>query len=248
MSVLLTNFIAAFLLPPLSFFVLGITGWLAYTFNYKRLGKTLALAAMILLWLASSPVVSNWLTSQLESSSPNKSDCQPQAIVVLGAGTYFNAPEYGGDTVTPYGLERLRLAAALHRKTGLPILISGGNPDHRLVPEAALMKPVLEADFSVPVKWTEVISNNTKENALYSRELLRKEGIENIHLITQAWHMPRSREAFTHAGFCVNAAPTGFSTKGETTPLSFLPQAQALFRTSVVIHEVVGILWYRLSR
>lgn len=56
-----------------------------------------------------------------------------QAIVVLGAGTYFRAPEYGADTVNARGLVRMRYAAHLHRATAKPILATGGRFFHEII-------------------------------------------------------------------------------------------------------------------
>src|SRR5258707_4562639 len=47
------------------------------------------------------------------------------AIVILGAGRRVYAPEFGGETVDEFGLERVRYGAALARLTELPVLVSG---------------------------------------------------------------------------------------------------------------------------
>ena len=78
-----------------------------------------------------------------------------QAIVILGGGTYFEAPEYGDHTVNRYGLERIRYGAYLHRYTRKPILVTGGDLLGIGSSEAGQMKSVLENEFQVPVKWTE---------------------------------------------------------------------------------------------
>jgi len=150
------------------------------------------------------------------------------AIVVLGGGTYFNAPEYGGiDTVGDGSLLRLRYAARLQRETGKPILVTGGKPLGNASSEAQQMKAVLEKEFNVPVQWAEDASDNTLENARYSYQLLQKTGIKRIYLVTHAWHMPRSAMAFQAAGFEVIPAPTAFTTRFRTDLLSFVPDAKA---------------------
>ena len=175
MSPILTNTLAAFLLPPLNLFLLGAAGF----FLLKRrpiLGKTLFFAAIALLWLLSTSLIADKLMAYLEAGiQPASAGCHPKAIVVLGAGT-SGALEYGGDTVPILGLARLRLAAHLHRQTQLPILVSGGRPDGGKFSEAELMKDVLENEFKVPVKWVEDVSNNTRENAASSQRILQQAG------------------------------------------------------------------------
>jgi uncharacterized SAM-binding protein YcdF (DUF218 family) len=169
------------------------------------------------------------------------------AIVVLGGGTYFNAPEYGGDTVSKETLERLRFAAKLQRETGKPILVTGGSPQGNNSSEAGQMKQVLEQEFKVPVQWTEGTSDNTQENANLSRRMLQQSGITRIYLVTHAWHMPRSVLAFQAAGFQVVPAPTAYTTRFKTGLLDFLPNAKALHDSRIFMHELIGSLWYQLK-
>jgi uncharacterized SAM-binding protein YcdF (DUF218 family) len=246
MSWILTNAVAAFLLPPFNLILLGGIGWLLLKQRRQILGKSLIFTAVALLWLLSTPYISSQLLTWIEARIHPAPNCQPQAIVVLGAGTYFNAPEFGGDTVTSLGLERLRLAAHLYRHTRLPILVSGGQPDGGKTPEAGLMKTVLENDFKVPVKWVESASANTRENAVYSHQILQQAGIGSVYLVTQAWHMPRAQDIFAKTGLCAVPAATGYRTHNRTTLLSFLPDAKALAESHLALHEAIGIIWHRI--
>ncbi|MBA4381026.1 MAG: hypothetical protein C0406_00525 [Sideroxydans sp.] len=248
MSWFLTNLISAFLLPPLNLLVVaGIGLWLWHKRPFiARLLVTLALAG---LWLLSTPYVADALMHSLEGE-PYVTDTQKplaDAIVVLGGGTYFHAPEYGGDTVSHQTLERLRFAANLHRETGKPILVTGGKPRGNSISEGAQMRQVLEKEFNVPVKWVEGESDNTQENARMSALGLKEAGITRIYLVTHAWHMPRSVHAFQDADFQVVPAPTGYTTRYETTLLTFIPRAEALVDSRWYFHEMIGMLWYQLK-
>ena len=248
MSWFITNLISAFLLPPLNLLLLGAIGVLLW---HKRppLARALVTAALALLWLCSTPYFADGALHLLEGP-PYAADPKTQpadAIVVLGGGTYFHAPEYAGDTVDAASLVRLRYAAKLQRETGKPILVSGGKPLGNTVSEAQQMKSVLENEFRVPVRWTENASNNTLENALYSYALLQKAGIKRIYLVTHAWHMPRATMVFRQVGFEVVPAPTGWTTRYKTGLLTFVPHAAALRDSAIFTHEVIGLFWYRLK-
>lgn len=248
MAWLITNFIAAFLLPPFLFIIMAVAGLLLWK-KRKRLSLGLLIASTALLWVFSTPYIAQALIHQLEQDqhalNPNTSPAE--AIVVLGGGTYFHAPEYGGDTVSEASLLRLRYAAKLFRDTGRPILVTGGKPLGNTLSEAAQMKSVLEQEFKIPVQWTEDNSDNTFENAKYSYAILKSQGIKRIYLVTHAWHMPRAILAFKTAGFEVIPAPTAFSTHFDTSILSFIPNAQALSSSSIFVHEEVGLFWYWLK-
>jgi uncharacterized SAM-binding protein YcdF (DUF218 family) len=254
MSWFITNFIASFLLPPLSLLLLLALG-IFLPYRRRKLAKLLILAAFVLFWITSTPYFAEGAlhlleaqTTPLDSRHP---DGQPQAadaIVILGGGTYFSAPEYAGrDTIGDATLVRLRYGAKLQRETGKPILVTGGKLFGNSIPEAQQMRVALEQDFRVPVRWTEDESNNTLENANHSFLILQQAGIRKIYLVTHAWHMPRSAEVFRRAGFEVVEAPTAFTTRYQTDLLTFLPQARSLHDSKIFVHEVIGSLWYRVK-
>jgi uncharacterized SAM-binding protein YcdF (DUF218 family) len=171
----------------------------------------------------------------------------PQAIVVLGSIRYSDAPEYDGkDTASALGLERLRYAAYLQRKTGLPILVSGGSPYGEQTAQADFMKSILTDEFKANVKWVERSSRNTLENARFSQALLAEAKIHTVYLVTHAWHMRRALRAFEIAGIHAVPAPTGFDTvtRRDREGLAYLPSARGMYLTSIALREQLGILWY----
>lgn len=248
MSWFFTNLFSAFLLPPLNLLLVAATGlWLWHKRPF--IARALIFIAFGTLWLLATPFFSDALMRQLEGA-PYAVDPRAQAadaIVVLGGGTYFRAIDYGGDTVGERTLARLRYAAKLHRATGKPILVSGGKPLGNALSEGMQMKAVLEQEFNVPVRWVEGESDNTAGNARLSYTLLESSGVRRIYLVTHAWHMPRAARAFRAAGFAVVPAPTAFTTRHETTLLTFVPNADALRDSRWFVHEVIGLLWYRLK-
>ncbi|MFZ2162344.1 MAG: YdcF family protein [Sideroxyarcus sp.] len=248
MSWFFTNLLSAFLLPPLNLLLVAALGlWLWH--KRPLIARTLLTASVVLLWLLSTPYFAGLLLQGLEGEPYVTDTSKPlaDAIVVLGGGTYFHAPEYGGDTVGPETLERLRFAAKLHRETGKPVLVTGGAPQGNGTSEAEQMKQVLVQEFNVPVQWAEVASDNTLENARLSRQMLKQEGISRIYLVTHAWHMPRAVQSFQSAGFQVVPAPTAYTTRYRTDLLAFIPNADALHDSRIFMHELIGMLWYQLK-
>lgn len=249
MSWFVTYFIASFLLPPLSLLLLLALG-IFLLYRRRKLAKPLILAAFGLLWIASTPFFAEGALRMLESrtATPRIQSQTADAIVILGGGTYFHAPEYSAqETVNEKALMRVRYGAILQRKTGKPILVTGGTPWGNSVSEAQQMRTSLEQDFQVPVRWVEDASDNTFENARNSYRLLQRDGVKNIYLVTHAWHMPRAANIFRRAGFEVTEAPTAFTTRYQTDLLAFLPCAEALRDSKIFMHEVIGLLWYRVK-
>lgn len=246
MSWIFIIFISALLLPPLSLILLGGLGWALLNYH-PRFAKSIIAFALILLCSLSMPIISDRLLAQFEHyptidlAHPPRAD----AIIILGAGSYFDAPEYGSDTVSRYALERLRYGARLERATHLPVAVSGGNPAGG-TPEAYLMRDTLQQDFNVATRWAESNSNNTWENAHATRAVLPSQ-IKRIYLVTHAWHLPRASYAFEHAGFTVIPAGTGYSLGKHISPIDFIPQPRGLTNSYFAIHEAIGLIWYRLK-
>lgn len=246
MEWLISNVITALLVPPGGLLLLAAAGAI-WALRRPRAGRALVMLSFAALYALSTPFLADALVRTLEPDPRDPlADSSGQAIVVLGGGTYFGAPEYGGDTVSAVSLVRLRYAAYLHRASDKPVLVTGGAPQGNAASEAGQMKKVLEHDFRVPVRWTEPASNNTLENARLSFRLLDADGMRRIYLVTHAWHMPRARLAFEHAGFTVIPAPTAYATHYRRTALDFLPSASALLRSRHFFHETTGIGWYHL--
>lgn len=156
--------------------------------------------------------------------------------------------EYGGDTVKPFTLERLRYGARLARQLKKPVLVTGGAPDGPGETEGQIMRTVLEREFRVPVRWVEDRSRNTRENALFSATLLGEAGIRRIYLVTHGWHLARAMPEFRKAGFQVVPAGTGYKLHGDVELFDFIPNAQALLNSYLASHEWIGRVWYQLRK
>ena len=242
------------LAPPGGLILLLILGLL---FVRRVSGIILILFASVLLYASSIPYTANQLLALIEPpsqiSTEELSAPRAQAIVVLGAGRREQAPEFNlpnksGDTISASELERLRYAAWLAKQMKLPLLVSGGLADEDGPAEALMMKQALEQEFIVPVRWVEPDSRNTYENAKFSSQMLKADGINSIYLVTHAVHMPRSVWSFEQFKLQVIPAPTAYKGDPEA-PLSvksFLPDARVMADVSAVFHELVGMLWYRV--
>lgn len=244
---LLKKIVASLVLPPTGPLLLVFFGlWLAR--QRPRTGRWVVASATGLLLLLSVPWVSQSLLRGLEDAGPiaPAALAQAQAIVILGGGTYHSAPEYGGDTVSSPGLERLRYGARLARSSGLPVAVVGGIVASGR-PEGEAMREALATDFGITARWVEVESRDTVENAALLAPILKEAGISRIALVTHAWHMRRSRGQFEHNGFEVLPAPTGFSTAPQDSLFNWLPSGSAIRSSQIALHEWLGLLVDRLS-
>jgi uncharacterized SAM-binding protein YcdF (DUF218 family) len=242
-----SQFVGAVLLPPASL-AIALAAALALHRRRPRLAMTLILLVALALYALSTPWVSGLLQKSLEAAPPlDPAALQGvDAIVVLAGGSRLDAPEYGGDTVNGFTLERLRYGVRLHRASGLPILVTGGAPGADRTPESRLMQRVLEDEYGIRPRWVEDAARTTWDNARLSAPLLEADGVRRIALVSHAWHLRRAVPLFEAQGLAVVPAGTQFASITLDALSDLAPTPSGLRDSAYAAHEWLGILWYKL--
>lgn len=257
--------LAALVLPPVPLLALAFAGaWLARA--RPRTGRWLAGLACAGAWLASCTGAAHWaerrwLAEPAVLDAARRGELraraaagEPIAIVVLGGGLSGLAPEYGLYNLDNASLARLRYAVWLGRQTGIPIAASGGRGwslgDPAAPPEATRMAEIAQAEWGLPLRWTETASRDTHENAIGTLALLRPAGIRELVLVTHGLHMPRALREFRAAAaagsaagaapVAITAAPMGQAGAERPSPLDWFPSGQGALRMHEVLHEVLA--------
>jgi uncharacterized SAM-binding protein YcdF (DUF218 family) len=214
--------------------------------------------ALAILLLSSNDIFSKWLLRSLEwQYLPIGELPQAEAIVVLGGGTRPRIAPRPWYEVNEAG-DRILYGSWLYKQGKAPLLVvtggraewlgEGGNPESE---DMAAIASTLGVPNSAIIQESQ--SFNTRDNAVNTRQILNKSGINKILLVTSALHMPRSMAIFRKVGFESIAAPTDFlsvqneNSKGWAFVLDLLPNADALRDTTNAIKEYVGLLVYRLA-
>ena len=238
--------IGALILPPASLILLIAAGLLMIR-RWPRTGYATAWIGIFSLLLLSLPVTSGLLVRAAADVAPFSAERAKaaQAIVILGGGRRY-APEYGGETVSRFALQRLRLGAKLAKELELPVLVTGGIVYARGPSEAQLMAAALEDSFSTSVEWIESKSRNTHENATFSAPLLRRAGIDTVILVTHDIHQRRSMAEFSAAG--IDTIPASVTLRANPAGRSFpqhMPNAGSLSSSALALHELLGyfLVW-----
>lgn len=238
-----TKIVTNIILPPFDVIILLLLSACLFLFRFKKLAFLTALLSVAILYICSIPYTAQKLTDSLvkEDNLTLNDYRQAQAIVVLGGGLRDSKELYNSITVPGLPLERMRYASYLHKETELPILISGASPNGNS--EAKVMGQEFFTFFGVQPKWLEEKSTNTKENALYTKEILDREKITRIVLVTHQWHMQRAKMLFERQGFTVYPASVGEGRTPESYGLNymhFIPQAGALNANMQLLKEWIG--------
>lgn len=210
------------------------------------------MAALMILLVATNPIAANGLLRALEQQYPAHAVTElpaAGAIVLLGGGVQLQAPPRRMPDLND-AADRVWLAAELfHARKAPRLFVAGGQvfPQPGLLSEAEYHLPLL-VRMGVPrdAITLETSSENTAENAANIAAILRAQGIDNILLVTSAYHMPRSVLLFEQAGLKVEPAVCDIRVAALDLPwlLAVLPSENALATFQMALREWMGFAVY----
>jgi uncharacterized SAM-binding protein YcdF (DUF218 family) len=247
----LSKLIALFVLP-LGLAIVCVAVALAI-WRRRILSRSLGATALIVLWLASAPVVANWLNDGLETAYtavPVDQQSKADAIVILG-GIIGQGRTKDGVSDLGDPVDRIIHGWRLFRSgKANTIVVSGGNLPWLASsePEALLIgKFLIELGVPQTSIITESESRNTHENAVNTAEILKRHNLRSALLVTSASHMPRAKATFEMTGIVVTPAPTDFRARRPLAQsvFDFLPDAGSLAGTTSALREWLGFSYYR---
>jgi uncharacterized SAM-binding protein YcdF (DUF218 family) len=206
------------------------------------------------LTIMSLPEVSYLALGSLEWQCPplRQRPADAEAMVVLGGSVL---PVDAGRARAELGrstFARCQYAIEFYRRSKpCPILVSGGKVDSDSSSPAV---SILMRDFFLGqgVRPGDIIvedrSLSSYENAVESARLLRAREIRKVVLVTEATHMMRAKGVFRRQGVEVVPAPCNFrAAKFDWSLFDFLPSPKAALDLQDVLHEWIGLAWYRLQ-
>ena len=152
------------------------------------------------------------------------------------------------------GADRLTHAIQLYKAGKVQkIVITGGKGSFSAseITEAPQLKEVM---LMCEVPGEDIIienqSRNTRQNALYTAEILQKQFPDHDYLlITSAFHMRRSVACFKKVGIDPKPFSTDFRT-GDYPPgftAYFIPSPNAIVKWHILIKEIMGMVAYKLA-
>jgi uncharacterized SAM-binding protein YcdF (DUF218 family) len=240
-------------ISPLSWLLLAIiaAGISLRSRRWRRALLRIAIAVGAIAIFAMTPLFANLLLAWLENAEVPSPDCArmpPDVAVVLAGGIYGTAADADDPSVLNLASrQRLdRAVAGWSEREGRTLILSGGAwfddgiPDSRRMRRYARQRGVPEAAIR-----SENVSRTTWESAQQLARL-RPALPRRVALVTSAAHMPRAAYAMREAGYEVCQVAADRLHIAPEWPGVLLPQRSALEKSEIALHELIGLLYYRM--
>jgi len=248
MYVYLSKILPVFVMPLSVVFMLALLALIFLRYDKRRTAAGILVLALAVLAVSSMPITASLLYRNIESVYPpvpmSEVPMGGCAIVLGGAVSAPIPPRVIHDLNE--SIDRVYLTAALYREGKVPIVIvTGGNQpwSESKMAEADLISKVL-MEWGVPREaiFLEGSSRNTRENALYTKNIINVTNCQSPLLVTSAAHMPRAVAAFNSVGVAVTPVSTDVQVVGQSIPslMDFIPSAGSLAMTTEAIREWIG--------
>lgn len=243
----------------LSFFFSPIT-WifilliLTLLFKNPKTKKKLLITTLLLFYIFSNSFIVDEAARfwEMKETYDNELDSSYQAGILLGGGmasidnkekiTFRYNPDRFFQTLRLFKTKRIK-----------KIIISSGSGSlvYRDMLEAAILKKyLLEIGIPDSTILIDSLSDNTYQNAVFTKTILEKENITGkCLLITSATHMRRSIACFEKQNINIQA----YCTSKQAGPRKwdfdhlFIPNVKSFVLWETIIHEWVGMLMYKIS-
>ncbi len=237
--------------------VVWVLALLVWSFLSKKpKTRRITLGAAIFLFLFFS---NEWLASRAfmfweEPVYPISNIHKPYDVGVIMGGFTDAAKQPRDRVYLSNAVDRMMHAVKLYRMGLVKKLIpSGGSgiPDFTEALEAEMVKDVMVNTCLVDSSdiLVENRARNTRENALFSAEIIRKH-FKNprVLVFTSAFHCKRTKASFEKIGLNVDVFPVDFRYNDPSFNLekAMIPSDDAWQMWSLLIHEIVGYFMYKV--
>lgn len=254
-----------YLLSKVLFYVLmplpitiAMVVWALLTKN-PVLKQRLLKSTLVIIFLFGNDFLVNegFLLWEVPATTPESIVEKYDVGIILTGGMISNKEGTEAQIFTDKTADRFIQPLRLYKQGKLKkILISGGNTSIKLFRSDASDETLKTAQLleELGVKKEDIIlerkARNTRENAIYTAEVLRKNPTfgKKYLLFTSAFHLKRALGCFEKAGIHCQGFSTAFHSRARTFTINSLlvPNEASYYDAYLLIHEVLGYMVYKV--
>ena len=220
--------------------------------DQARFACGLAVTSVVVLYLASTPLVARWMAETLERRNPPVDPAAlpvADAIVVLGGSMYATVGPDGTTLLyARHASDRFETAMQAFQAARAPIIAFGGGgtgvpgtPTEGEWNRGRAIARGVPADRAIAGP----VALYTSDESEGLARTLRERGVKRIILCSSAMHLARARMNYESLGFEVIPLPSDFATRGAAESWSWallIPRGQALSQCDYAVKEWMGLL------
>ena len=245
-----------FLISPITWIVV-LLAIAVFTKNLKLKRKSLIASFSCLLFF-SNPLILSLFGNLIPTCENVVSDEEKKHFdtgIIMGGTISYD--ESRGRILFNSNVNRMTQTVELYKQGIINnIFITGGSgsilyPEKR---EASLLKNYMVTYFHIPEKDIQIEnkSNNTHENALFSKSILDSLGWNKnkFILITSPLHQYRAQACFTKQGiktYIYNRVAQKNTWEKALPRNIFLPTSEVLLNWDNFLHELIGVIIYKVA-
>jgi uncharacterized SAM-binding protein YcdF (DUF218 family) len=216
----------------------------------KKSGALVLFLTIVLLYGASIFPVANYLCYYLEKDyikSQNDVQQNIDVLVVLGGGAQ-DINSLNNTFPNEVTSARLLHAIDVYNKKGAKYFVCMGKGNGKIT-EAEIMAQLAQ-QLGVPKEKIKIEpkSINTWASAVELNKMFTNKNI-SVGLVTSAFHLKRSEKEFKK--YFNNVVPFPghylYTSSAENIFVKYAPQTSSLDKTSIVLKEIAGQLWYSIK-
>jgi uncharacterized SAM-binding protein YcdF (DUF218 family) len=242
--------ILAFLITPLVW-IIALLIWAVFAKEETRKKKLRRTALVLILLFSNSFIFDEAARAWEIPATPFKEVKKYKYGVLLGGMSAYDPAMSRAQFYR--GADRLIQAVELYRMGLIKKIVFTGGSGRILHPEMKEGNYINRYLLYMGIPKEDVLieseSQNTRENALFTKKMLDEKNIKGeMLLITSAFHMRRSLGCFRKAGMTVDP----YSTDRFSGPRKFefdylfIPNLSAMNDWDTLIHEMVGYVTYKV--
>ncbi len=245
--------ILAVFFKPLTWVIILLL--LSFIIKRPKLQKRLRISSLVLLLFFSNLFIVHEFMRAWEMDAVKSSELEENydVAIVLGGGMAVydfenERPIFRGNT------DRILQAIHLYNEKRVDYILISGGPGllvQREIIEAKILYNYLHHSLGIPdtALLIDSISDNTYENAVYSKELLENIEGDNYLLISSASHIRRANACFEKQGISAKLFPVDHNSGPRRWDVFMLlfPSYEAFKLWDELFHEWFGLLVYKIK-
>lgn len=240
----LKKIIFSFLYPASIAFILSLSFFAYFLLKKEKKVSYFFLLISLTIYFFSTNFFWKILICRFEQYIEKNASLSGDVIAIFGGGVsvfYDKISETPG--IDLYGAVRIFAGYRIHKKTNLPIILSGGRVFNQEPFSTVSKNLLLSLGLKDDIIHVDDLSRNTYENVLNIVKIAKENNYRSVIVVSDAIHIPRIMLVFKKIKYNASFYPSYYICS-RFSWRDFVPIDMVY--SKIFIHEFLGYVWYFL--